>query len=253
MNSSIKNIIGAFVLFATLTGCFDPPEFPSEPKINFSNIRFVETDRSDSLVLTFEFQDGDGDIGLRNEETAPPFHSKDYILDSDFTFVTFSGSGYDPPFYKINDYDDSPSPEFYSDEDTRPTYNCRNYLYDTLFFNNGDSILAVADTFYVVPNEFNKNIFIDIYRKINGQYININDAFSANINCPESFSARFPIFDVNNIGKALSGRISYAMISSGFGTVFRNDSIMIEFYIYDRALNKSNVARTPDFILEDIR
>ena len=60
------------------------------------------------------------------------------------------------------------------------------------------------------------------------------------------------VFDQENIGKSLKGDVSFAMLSQGFQQTFRNDSIKMRFYIYDRHLNKSNIAETPDFVLINI-
>lgn len=252
-------IMGSGFLFQ---GCFDPPEFPLEPKISYKSIEYSSQEGPDSLILTFNFEDGDGDIGLSSDETFPPYHNRNFIIDSSNPprFVTFDGTDYTLPFRSVNLFDTTRT--FFSDQDNRPDYNCLNYEYfDSLALSyiyldpttaNRDSIIFLSDTLYVVANEFNKNIYVDMYRKSLGEYTNINLEFSRNQQCPETFNARFPIFDNRNIGRALSGSITYAMISSGFETVFRNDSIMIEFYIYDRDLNRSNIARTPDFILSDI-
>lgn len=250
MKSSQVHYLLIFVVFLALSGCFDAPEFPTTPQIEFRGIEYVETEFSDSLALTFYFEDGDGDIGLRSNETTPPYHSKNYILDSDLRFVTFRGEDYRPPFYSVNLFDGEPV--FFSDEDTRPPYNCLNYQFDSLIINYGDSTALIEDTLYVTANEFNKNLHIELYRKIRGEYVNINEEFPDDATCTETFSARFPVFADENLGKPLSGEISYSMISAGFGPIFRNDSIMVEFYIYDRALNKSNVVRSPDFVLADI-
>ena len=65
-----------------LVSCFDPPEFADEPFIAYDNIRFRPVDgASDSLILSFRFEDGDGDIGLGSEELFPPYHASDFIID----------------------------------------------------------------------------------------------------------------------------------------------------------------------------
>jgi hypothetical protein len=56
-----------FVLIVCLGSCFNPPEFPVVPDIEFSKIEFVDSD-VDSLILTLKFRDGDGDLGLDNTE-----------------------------------------------------------------------------------------------------------------------------------------------------------------------------------------
>ena len=58
-----------------LSGCYNPPEFPIEPTIKFSDIIFKQVEnRPDSLILVIEFQDGDGDLGLRADENDIPYN-----------------------------------------------------------------------------------------------------------------------------------------------------------------------------------
>ena len=246
-------LIAVSVVF--IQGCFDPPEFPVEPKVSANNVSYASYDGPDSLILTFNFEDGDGDIGLGSEETQPPYHRRNFIIDSSEPprFVSLRGEDYTLPFYAINEFDETRT--LWSESDDRPAYNCLNYEpFDSLAVQYDDSTAFISDTLYVVKNEFNKNIYVSFYRKVLGEYSPITDKeFAGNQECPDTFDSRFPIFDNRNIGRALSGTISYAMISVGFETIFRNDSIMIEFYIYDRALNRSNIARTEDFVLADIQ
>jgi hypothetical protein len=55
--------------------CFDPPEFPDTPHINFRDIGFKPGGGlvNDSLIVTIEFEDGDGDLGI--DGAAPEFKS----------------------------------------------------------------------------------------------------------------------------------------------------------------------------------
>ena len=52
--------------------------------------------------------------------------------------------------------------------------------------------------------------------------------------------------------RAIEGKIRYAMLSLGWNSIFRNDTIKLELKIKDRALNESNVVSTPDFTLSQI-
>src|SRR5262245_52080435 len=66
-----------------VTACFDPPEFPIEPEIDFEDIYFREAKgvgQRDSLVLTISFRDGNGDLGLSSTDIEPPFHDVYYYL-----------------------------------------------------------------------------------------------------------------------------------------------------------------------------
>lgn len=59
------------LLLVALSGCFKHEQYPIEPII--SNATFVNM--TDSATLSFEFTDGDGDIGLADSELQPPYDS----------------------------------------------------------------------------------------------------------------------------------------------------------------------------------
>ena len=238
------------VLAASLTflvGCFDPPEFSEVPEIKFKNIRFVEVENAlDTLMLSFEFQDGDGDLGLVPEIDFAPYQPFWQVEDNNGDFVFF-GEPADSvalPLFIVNPLNLSQR-SFYSDTYTPLPYNCKDWFIRAEPF---------QDTVLIVENEWNKNIRIDIFRKIGGEYIFINDQLSAG-DCTEDFDARIPIFDLGNVieERPISGVINYALLSQAFIPVFRNDTMKFEFYIYDLALNRSNIAETPDFVLNNIR
>jgi hypothetical protein len=65
MKNGIINLI-LICLTGTLlvTGCSDDDTFPVTPEITFKSLdKFENSSGSDSLVLTFSFTDGDGDLG----------------------------------------------------------------------------------------------------------------------------------------------------------------------------------------------
>src|SRR5690606_1898386 len=77
-------LIKGFGLLSFLTilsgSCFDPPEFPVVPQIEYVGIEFIDSiDPSDfdSLNLYINFKDGDGDLGFRphTADLSEPFHS----------------------------------------------------------------------------------------------------------------------------------------------------------------------------------
>lgn len=68
----------ALLLTLGLTACFNPPEFSQTPEISFKSIEGVRaTDPlgnvQDSITVTIFFKDGDGDLGLANNDTFPPY------------------------------------------------------------------------------------------------------------------------------------------------------------------------------------
>ncbi len=81
--------LGLLSFLAIATGsCFDPPEFPAKPQIEFAGIEFIETpDPSDfdSLNLYINFKDGDGDLGLSAQDLrhiSAPFHYANFYQEN---------------------------------------------------------------------------------------------------------------------------------------------------------------------------
>ncbi|MBP7273929.1 MAG: hypothetical protein KA974_08805 [Saprospiraceae bacterium] len=64
-------IVGATLLFI---GCLKPPDYPDEPVITFVGLskNTLKQDYllTDSLLLSFSFTDGDGDLGFETSDTS---------------------------------------------------------------------------------------------------------------------------------------------------------------------------------------
>lgn len=68
----------ALFLFTTgafISSCMKRPDYPDYPIIKFKD--FIP--EGDSAKLIFEFTDGDGDIGLRPQDTVPPFDANLFL------------------------------------------------------------------------------------------------------------------------------------------------------------------------------
>ncbi len=57
------------IIGISLTACFKSEEFPSVPEIEFVSFEPM----GDSAVITLNFQDGEGDIGLLESDTLSPY------------------------------------------------------------------------------------------------------------------------------------------------------------------------------------
>ena len=85
------------VLFIAIS-CYSPPELPLEPSISFKSIIFKELDNlPDSLILSLEFKDGDGDLGLGTNELGEPYHDIWFFRKADHTLLTYSDR-FTPPY-----------------------------------------------------------------------------------------------------------------------------------------------------------
>lgn len=69
-NYLIQLLISLVIIMYLGTACTDTPSFEKEPKIIFKSINIgSETQGLDTINITISFQDGDGDLGLRPDET----------------------------------------------------------------------------------------------------------------------------------------------------------------------------------------
>ena len=72
MNFNLTKILIVFLLMLSFVSCLKPVKYPNEPIIEY--VSFDQLDSS-SAKLTFSFTDGDGDIGLEQEDVYPPYDS----------------------------------------------------------------------------------------------------------------------------------------------------------------------------------
>jgi hypothetical protein len=123
--------------------------------------------------------------------------------------------------------------------DTAP-YPVQGILSITFQDGNGDIGLRARDTF----PPFNKEG--DYYYNYVIRYFEKRDTGWAEVILNPPFSARIPILNMGYEGKPIKGLIvdTLAMDPSP-----DYDTVRFEMFIYDRALNKSNIVSTPDIVL----
>jgi len=84
------SIVPFFLTLLFILSCTKPPHYPNEPVIKFNrlskNTAKAGFGSQDSLLITFDFTDGDGDIG--NEDNQINVQFKDLRDDSEF--LTYS-------------------------------------------------------------------------------------------------------------------------------------------------------------------
>ena len=282
--------ISLIFIILVFIGCHRPPEFPKTPKISFERLHLTDTS---TLILNFNFRDGDGDIGLASEDVLEPYHVYSFIVKND-TAVNISND-YTGPFdivpvalisktfrlYKGQNEKKEPiyksesvlipakagENSFFSNEDLRPTeFECEQYEIVSFYalaqvVEKGvlvsESLVENVDTVFVERNPFHFNINIDLLVKKGSTYIPYQEFVPELISeCDPLFTSRFPIFDRSDIGRPLDGSISYTFFSTQFAannSAILNETIRLRFFIYDRALNQSNVVETEDFTILGLR
>ena len=76
-SANISSLVpGLLVLFFLVSGCGKDYDYPLEPVLSFKEFRYIEDPPGviSAGILVLEFTDGDGDIGLEQKDTIPPFH-----------------------------------------------------------------------------------------------------------------------------------------------------------------------------------
>lgn len=87
-------------------------------------------------------------------------------------------------------------------------------------------------------SEFYNNFFAELQFKRGSNYVDSDVVFSG----------RFPRLSSDDKNEPLEGEIRYT-ISNFSSDFFPTDTVRFEIFIYDRALNKSNVVYTSDVVL----
>lgn len=192
-----KNIILFGCLSLVAESCFNPPEFPVEPKIEFVDWYFKDSpdlSDDDTLVVVISFQDGDGDLGLASDDggvnryrligiteedrlESYPYHENEFFVDDGTKLYPISEltPASVTPSMKITTKSASNRislPDFYEFPGK-----CKNYMIDSAlvsadlrstlednmilgeyFSSSGKPYYLIADTFYIEPNPRYYNI-----------------------------------------------------------------------------------------------
>ena len=75
-----KCLIGLLLVALAVVSCQKPVEYPVEPKITYEGFAYLmnpDSTFSGEGVISFSYTDGDGDLGLDDTDTLPPFGFND--------------------------------------------------------------------------------------------------------------------------------------------------------------------------------
>lgn len=227
MKEIIKYTGLVVVLTISFWSCRELPTYPNTPSIEYNNVYFKKGELTDSLFVSVEFKDGDGDLGLHPDyDTREPYNAIWYYLKDGGGLITYADRNTSPYDTLLPPY------EF--------PYFCSNYS------------IEEADTFFITQNLDHFNIFIDFYVKKNGEFT-LYDWITANPpQCGETYNGRFPILNTSGQERPLEGTLKYGITGAGFEVIFKRDTLKLEIGIQDRALHKSNIVQTQEFVLRDI-
>jgi len=279
-----------FAVSATVTSCFDPPQFSDVPQIDFLDSRsqfyFREgtTDNpTDSLVITISFRDGNGDLGLGADQIEAPYNDIFYGLASNGQVVD---AGKATLFTDLPQFVEVPpgvtgklvtvrtlQDPAYAD-DLPPfvsaSASCQDYKLQTVYIQDKDKNIIDA-SYAEIDTLKSSNGFPPIYivqdlfyYKSNPNHRNIEVEFWVNDGtgkytlfdwekeyCEAAFDQRFPV--LTEKPGPLEGNLQYALTSVGIKATFSIKTLRLKVRIRDRALNVSNDVQSEDFTLDKIK
>lgn len=232
--------VAAFVTFS----CERAPEFSEVPRISYESVQFgFNPQGQDSLIISVNFEDGDGNLGITSEEAkSPPFHEATYISA-------------DPPHDSIYNIDNISSENLlkYGDGDTLPEYNCVSYRELVRKENNipvlDENDQTIIDTVYVVPNPKGKNFIVQFFIKQDDGTFEEFD-----FERETCISANGTIGKLNSADheRPLQGTLSYFYRAFNLRRYFGNNIIKMSVQLIDKKENESNIIETPEFTLDQI-
>ena len=143
---------------------------------------------------------------------------------------------------KFEEYSIVPQIEFVSFVTLQDIHQKDSLGYITISYTDGDGDIGLTSEETLPPYQY--NFFIDIYENINGvqQKIILPDTSA-------TFNSRIPVLTPEGVNKSIKGEIEMELELFIMIPFLDSDTISFELYIMDRALNKSNVIHSPDFII----
>lgn len=254
---AIHSILVLIILLVVVS-CFDPPQFSDTPSITIDDVRVKEVPGAatpDSLIITINFQDGDGNIGLEGSENEPPFNERWFFLINP---TATCEDGVLAPCTKKSFIDESNLDNYVSyslrrtsvDYDTLPQfippYDCSRYF----VLKNANNV--ALDTLYNQLNPRYNNIFVDVLVKNGATFEKFDFLGQGYPRCDiYGLNGRLPILakgqDLSQ-ELPLEGTITYKITSASFSPLI-GKTLKLQIWIMDRDGNTSNVDVSNEFTL----
>jgi hypothetical protein len=255
----IRNIGLALMLMLAVDACFSPPDYPITPQIVFVNeeLDFVSgtgSDGTDILKIVLRFTDGDGDVGIINENSTEMKEQSQFFYSLSSTgqvsLSTIEQSNINYRFKRLNPNFKMPGSENKL-PDFVPPFNCTSWELEK------DNQGKVIDTVYTELNPNYYNIFVDYYIKNNdGTFTKFDidkNFFFPNCGDRSLNGARIPNLSKDlEKSSPLDGIIRYNIKSAGIELLFSINILKLKITIMDRAFNRSNEVESKEFTLRSI-
>lgn len=224
-------------------GC-DPdesePVYPPEPFVENGVLKFIEDSNPgisfDTLQLTFEFRDGDFDLGLNAMEIDSPYHRADFFLEDQGTLKRITPQVASTNFPVLIDPGHHRSGKLATYSHLKkvmqpPSLSCTDYIFegnvavrstvidpsyhitDTVSNLLGSLAYILMDTFLIAYNPNNYNIFVDyLVEQPDGTFRTFDWLAYY---CDRSITGPFPFFTYNGRFPLLMGEWNSPVINLG--------------------------------------
>ena len=258
MKLSKKPLILLLGMVTSLASCSSDQEssdIPAIPAISLKSMRFVqvgEIRNLDTLIITLEYQDGDGDLGLTNDENDPRFDSEVIYYDSATSGELFEFTDRAIRYGYIDQYGEVVKTTL---NDTLPEFNDINQC---LYYRLISTEINESTIAYVNPNPNFYNIFVNFSRVTPDGLEPVvwetqNFKPGGSNQCASPLHGRFPPPEYNtNLLTPLAEPLKYEITSRAFIDFFGTGTFQTDIRIKDRALNSSNVV-SARFTLDGLR
>jgi hypothetical protein len=247
----IKVFVIGLVLIGAVDSCVKEPSYSIIPHIELQDLYYKKGPSLDTLIFKVKFTDGDGDLGIGQEDSINPYFYNPWYWaynPSDFSELIYLDntatlqSGYTWLNYKARKL---------TQFDTLPGFNCENWqpLYDN------STQPKVIDTIYISQNLRAYNFTVDVSIKNNtGTYDKFKPGdYIPFPNCnPNLFRATFPDLSNDRRNSPLDGTITFRIQSYGLKLFLSTKTLKMDIYINDRAYHQSNVVEKKGFTLQQI-
>lgn len=100
MRANLNTVLFAAVFLMLISSCIKRTKFPKEPVVEYKSFGILD---NQNAVFVFKFTDGDGDIGLRAEDTTGDFsRGSIYYYNLYMKYLYKNASGNFVPFVYFN-------------------------------------------------------------------------------------------------------------------------------------------------------
>jgi hypothetical protein len=218
--------LAIFVVAIILGSCFDPPQYPLAPEIEYEGIYFVDAP-TDTLAIYLRFKDGDGDLGLdpqNPEHFSYPYNDAFFFLGNNGSLTQVTTYSITPQYGEIINIPEGnpgklvfPRTRKKAGFSNLPPYQfpftCTVYNFRKILIENVDLNAIRTDDLAHIDPYIRFTDTVDIQRR---RFFEIQDTLYFNVN-PDHYNIEvdFLVYDPQNAKADTDGFVEYDWRTDG--------------------------------------